>query len=270
MFFDDIGAILIPAALLGGLGLIFGIILAYASKKFEVARDSRIDAVREVLPGANCGACGKSGCDDFACAVVSGDASVTGCPVGREAVAAKIAEIMGLKGETTGVKVARVMCRGTKDKARKKFEYKGIEDCASAHILYGGDQACSFGCVGLGNCVRVCPFDAIAIENGVAIVDEKKCTSCGLCVKACPKGIIRMVPESSKVTVYCSSHDKGNVTKKNCDVGCIGCKKCSKACPIDAIYFENGLAVIDTDKCDNCGECIKVCPQGTILESFTF
>lgn len=265
----DIKDILIPAALLGGLGLIFGIVLAYASKKFQVSRDPRIDAVREALPGANCGACGRSGCDDFACAVVSGEAKTNGCPVGKEAVAAKIAEIMCSDDESNDIEVARVMCKGTKDKARKKFEYKGIEDCESAHVLYGGDQACSYGCVGLGNCVRACQFDAIDIIDGIAVINEEKCTSCGLCVKACPKDIIKMVPVGSKVTVYCSSFDKGSVTKKNCDVGCISCKKCSKACPIDAIYFDNGLAVIDTDKCDNCGECIKVCPQGTILESFT-
>lgn len=256
--------ILIPSILLGGLGLIFGVLLAYASKKFSVKHDERIETVRAELPGANCGACGKSGCDGFAEALVKGEVKVDGCPVGGAAVAAKLGEIMGVETNPQVDKVARVMCSGSNAKAKKKYDYSGIEDCASANVLYGGDQSCSFGCLGLGSCVKACQFGAIVIENGLAGIVESKCTGCRKCVSACPKHIIKMVPAASGVTVYCSSLDKGAVVRKNCTVGCIGCKKCSKVCPENAIYYEGTLAIIDPELCNNCGQCIKECPTGAI------
>jgi electron transport complex protein RnfB len=256
--------IFMPVAVVGGLGLVFGLGLAYASKKFEVKVDETVARIREVLPGANCGACGQAGCDEFAECVAAGDCKVNGCPVGGQEVADKIAEILGVESEGVVPQTARVMCRGSRSVSRMKFEYDGIEDCAAAASLYGGPNACSYGCVGMGNCVRACAFDAIVIVDGLARIAESKCTACGKCVAACPKRIIDIVPRSSEYTVTCSSLDRGNIVRKNCDVGCIGCGRCVRVCPKSAITMDGTLAKIDPYKCDNCGECIKVCPTNAI------
>lgn len=254
----------IPVLIVSGLGLLFGLGLAFASKKFEVKVDERVAKVREVLPGANCGACGQTGCDAFAECLVEGTCSVNGCPVGGAEVVQKLSEILGIEAEEVECKTARVMCAGTYDNCKQKFSYYGIEDCAAAAALYGGPSACSYGCLGLGNCVRACPFNAIVIENGLARIIQSKCTACGKCVSACPKGIIELVPQSSEYTVRCSSLDKGNIVRKNCQVGCIGCRKCSKVCPVDAIKFKGTLAKIDPEVCVNCGACMKECPTNAI------
>lgn len=256
--------LLIPASIISGLGLMFGVGLAYASKKFEVKVDERISKVRELLPGANCGACGQTGCDGYAECVVEGKCPVNGCPVGGSDLARKLGELLGVDAGDIEARVARVMCAGTYDKCKTKFNYAGIEDCNAAAALYGGPSSCSYGCVGLGNCVRACPFGAIVIENGVARVLEHKCAACTKCVAACPKKIIEMVPKNNEYSVRCSSLDKGAVVRKNCDVGCIGCTKCVKACPKNAIAMNGSLAKINPKLCENCGECIKVCPTGSI------
>ncbi len=256
--------ILLPVLIIGGLGLIFGFGLAYASKKFEVKVDERVSQVREALPGANCAGCGYTGCDAFAEAVVAGKAEVNGCPVGGAKVAEEIARIMGKPVGNFEARVARVMCGGSHDKCRSKYTYSGIEDCAAAAALYGGPSACTYGCVGMGNCVRACAFDAIVIEDGLAKVIATKCTGCTKCVAACPKGIIEMVPITSEYTVRCSSLDSGKVVRQNCDVGCIGCGRCAKVCQYNAIKIENMLARIDPELCQNCGECAKVCPTKAI------
>jgi len=262
--------ILIPSILLGGLGLVFGILLAYTSKKLSVKHDARIESIRAQLPGVNCGACGKSGCDGFAEALVKGEAKVGDCKVCGAEASLMICQILGVEISPQTQKVARVMCSGSNAISKKKFEYAGIEDCAAAAALFGGDQACSYGCLGLGSCVKACKFGAIVIKNGLAGVIESECTGCMQCISACPKNIIRMVPASSGVTVYCSSLDKGAVVRQNCEVGCIGCKKCSKVCPENAISFEGTLAVIDPVKCNNCGQCINECPTGAISSSLRF
>jgi len=256
--------ILVPASIISGMGLVFGLGLAFASKKFEVKVDERIAAVREVLPGANCGACGQTGCDGFAEAVVKGICKANGCPVGGNAVAKKIGEILGVDAGEVKPMVARVMCAGTHDKCKEKFSYSGIIDCTAAASLFGGPLSCTHGCLGLGTCVKACAFGAISIENGVAIVDESKCTACTKCVAACPKHIIDIVPLSAQYAVRCSSLDKGAVVRKICDVGCIGCTRCVKACPRNAITMNGTLAKINPEMCDNCGACIKVCPSGSI------
>ncbi|HHW00818.1 MAG TPA: RnfABCDGE type electron transport complex subunit B [Clostridiaceae bacterium] len=256
--------ILLPVFIIGGLGLIFGFGLAYASKKFEVKVDERVSLIRDVLPGANCAACGQTGCDAFAEAVVAGVAEVNGCPVGGAAVAEKVANIMGKSAEKFEAKVARVMCGGSSKTCRSKYSYSGIEDCAAAASLYGGPSSCTYGCVGMGNCVRACPFGAIVIEDGLAKVIATKCTGCTKCVAACPKKIIEMVPVTSEYTVRCSSFDSGKVVRQNCDVGCIGCGRCAKVCPHNAIKMENNLAKINPALCQNCGECAKVCPTKAI------
>jgi electron transport complex protein RnfB len=259
-----INEIVAPVLSLGGLGLAFGSLLAYASKKFAVEVDERVPKVTEALPGANCGGCGYAGCGAFAVAVVEGRAPVDGCPVGGAACASAVAEIMGVTVEQSERKVARVLCHGTKDKAREKYEYYGIEDCVAASKLGGGGKSCAYGCTGLGTCVKVCQFDAIKIENGVAVVDAEKCTACGKCVSACPKNIIELVPESQATWVMCKSKDKGKDVKEHCDVGCIGCKICEKTCKFDAVHVIDNIAIIDYDKCVNCSQCVMKCPKKII------
>jgi len=256
--------ILIPASIIGGMGLIFGTGLAFASKKFAVKVDERVVLVRDALPGANCGACGQTGCDAFAESLVEGTSKINGCPVGGELLVTNLAKIMGMEAETLEAKTARVMCRGNTQISKSKFAYLGIQDCTAAAALYGGPLACTYGCVGLGNCERACPFGAITVENGLARVNESLCTACEKCISACPKHIIDMVPRHVEYAVNCSSLDKGNIVRKNCQVGCIGCGKCSKVCPEGAIKLNGTLAKIDTELCKNCGECIKVCPTNAI------
>ena len=258
--------LLIPVAVISGLGLVFGVCLAYASKKFEVKIDERVAQVREALPGANCGACGQTGCDGFAEGVVAGNCTINGCPVGGAQVAAKLSEIMGVEAGDMEAKTARVMCAGTDSKCGSKFAYSGVKSCTAAASLHGGPSACSYGCLGMGDCDNVCDFGAIVIENGIARIIESLCTSCGKCVTSCPKKIIKMVPKSSEHTVFCSSLDKGPVVRKNCSAGCIGCTKCTKVCPQNAITMKGALAVIDPELCNNCGECVKSCPTGSIVK----
>ncbi|SES65675.1 RnfABCDGE type electron transport complex subunit B [Anaerobranca gottschalkii] len=259
---------IIPILVIGGIGVVFGTMLAIASVIFAVEVDPRVDAINEILPGANCGACGYPGCGGFAEAVVGGKAPITGCPVGRQKTADKIAEIMGIeaKSSTQDTKmVARVICNGTSEVAKEKFIYDGVKDCVSAMLIDGGSKACKYGCLGLATCVRECPFDAITMgENGIPVIDEEICTSCQKCVIACPKDVIRMVPQGSQVHVLCNSIDKGASTMKVCKVGCIGCRKCAKVCPEQCITVENNLAVIDNFKCTACEKCIGECPTNAI------
>ncbi|NLK68723.1 MAG: RnfABCDGE type electron transport complex subunit B [Clostridiaceae bacterium] len=257
--------VLIPVAIVSGLGLIFGIILSYVSVKYEVKADERIEAVRDVLPGANCGACGYSGCDGYAQAVVDG-ASITLCPVGGAGLVDSLSEIMGTGGKASEKMVARVMCNGTWDKVTIKFDYDGILDCRSVSTMAGGPSSCVYGCVGMGCCEKVCAFDAIVVENGLAKVIESKCTGCEKCVAECPKDIIKMVPARSQYAVVCSNEEKGAVARKNCKVACIACRRCVKECPQQAISIVNMRAIIDTSKCDNCGKCVEVCPTNAILK----
>ncbi len=259
--------LLIPISVISGLGLAFGLGLSYASKVFEVKVDERIGKVREMLPGANCGACGFSGCDGLAEAIVNEGAPASRCPVGGVATANAISDYMGVDEGAVDVKVARVICQGTCANVETKYDYSGIEDCNAANALSAGMSACSYGCLGLGSCARACPFDAITIEEGVARINTDKCTGCSNCVAQCPKGIIKMIPVLSGYTVVCANHDKGVIARKNCKVGCIACQKCARVCPSSAITVSDNLAVIDPEKCTNCGECVTVCPQKCITNS---
>lgn len=263
-----LNSVIWPVVTLGGLAILFGIVLAFASKKFAVAVNPKTAEVREVLPGANCGGCGFAGCDALADAISSGKAAVTACPVGGSELAEKLAQIMGVTADTTEKKVARVLCGGDCNNAKEKYEYQGIEDCKAAEALAGGSKSCRYGCTGLGTCVKACPFDAIHVVNGVAVVDEEKCTACAKCVAVCPKNIIELVPVSNEVRVLCKNQEKGKDVMQSCKVGCIACQKCVKVCKFDAIVFENNLARIDYSKCTNCMMCAEACPTKTIYANF--
>ncbi|HEX2944470.1 MAG TPA: RnfABCDGE type electron transport complex subunit B [Clostridia bacterium] len=258
------GDIIAAVLVISGLGLIFGIGLSYASKVFAVKVDERTVRIREVLPGANCGGCGFAGCDSYADAVVTNGAETNCCPVGGSEVAGKVAAIMGVEAEGVKRAAARVLCNGRCSVSREKYEYHGIDSCTAAAQLYGGHKACAYGCLGHGDCVKACPFEAIDITGGIARVIEDRCKACGKCLAACPKKLIEIIPKDKKYSVMCRSRDKGPVTKSNCEVGCIGCTKCVKACGYSAISMEGALARIDYDLCTNCGECTKVCPTMAI------
>lgn len=261
----DTQAIIFAICSIGGLGIVFGAILGYASKIFAVEEDPRIGQVTECLPGANCGGCGYPGCGGLAAAIVEGKAPVNACAVGGAAAAAKIADVMGVVAEETEPMVAFVKCGGTCEKAQNKYEYDGIDDCVMASQLAGNSsKACAFGCMGLGSCVKACKFGAIKIENGVAVVDPDVCVACGKCVSTCPKHIIDLVPKKKKVKVQCSSKDMGKAVMSVCSAGCIGCKICEKTCKFDAIHVIDNIAVIDYDKCKNCGMCANKCPKKVI------
>jgi len=247
------------------MGLVFGALLAVAAKIFAVEKDERIPRITDVLPGANCGGCGFAGCAAYAEAICKGEAAVNCCPVGGNATAEKIAAIMGIEAAETEKMVAFVKCVGKTSVAENRYINEGNLDCHTAHRLGGGMKACSFGCLGFGSCVQKCQFDAIKIEDGVAVVDPDKCTNCGACIKECPRSVIESIPYSAKGRVACASKDKGKAVMSVCKVGCIGCGLCAKICESGAIIIENNLPIIDASKCIGCGKCKEKCPRGALL-----
>lgn len=258
--------ILIPIAAMASLGLMFGIGLAYALKVFGVKIDEKVMKILSMLPGTNCGACGKAGCSGFAEALASGEADPTGCAVSNDQARKSIAKYLGLEATGKVKKVARLLCNGG-TRSKDKYTYIGISNCKAASLVFGGYKACSFGCLGLGDCIDVCPFGAIRMgDYGLPVVDESKCTACGKCLKTCPKNLFELVPVSVKYYVKCSSKDPGGITARNCKAGCIACTKCVKACPNGALKVENNLSRIDAQKCKNIGECLEVCPTGVIVK----
>lgn len=264
--------ILITVLMLGLLGAVSAVILYFVAQKFKVFEDPRIDDVEAVLPAANCGGCGFAGCRAFADACVKAD-TLDGmlCPVGGNAVMAQVASALGQEAILTDPKIAVVRCNGTCEHRPRMNEYDGATSCAVAANLYGGETNCSYGCLGLGDCAVSCDFDALHMdpETGLPVVDEDKCTSCGACVKACPKLIIELRkkgPKSKRIYVNCVNKDKGAVNKKACAVACISCSKCQKECPHDAITIEHNLAYIDDVKCRLCRKCVVVCPTSAIVE----
>ena len=269
--------ILYAIGILGGLGLIFGAVLAIASKVFYVETDPRLDKLNECLPGANCGGCGYAGCGGYAEAVLKGEAPIGKCASGGNECAQEMAAIMGVEAAEVTRKVALVRCSGEKsyDKdgnltkgARVKAEYEGFHDCLAASKVGGnGPLSCKFGCLGYGSCVKVCKYGAISVVNGVARVDEDLCVGCMACANACPRNLIIPVEPPRNVVIACASLAKGAVTTKGCTVGCIGCSLCKKICPNGAITIEKNLARIDYSKCDNCGLCATVCPKHLIKDS---
>ena len=257
--------IIIAAAVVGILGILIGIFLGIASEKFKVEVDEKEILVRNELPGNNCGGCGYAGCDALAKAIAAGQAEVGACPVGGASTAEKIGAIMGVAGGTAEKKVAFVKCKGTCDKTKVQYNYYGVDDCKKVSVVPGaGEKACTYGCMGYGSCVKACAFDAIHVVDGVAVVDKEQCVACGKCVSSCPNHLIELVPYKAGHLVQCSSHAKGKDVKSVCESGCIGCTLCTKQCEFDAIHMEDNLAVIDYEKCTNCGKCAEKCPVKVI------
>ena len=219
----SVTGIIMAAVIVGGTGLFIGVFLGIAGKKFAVEVDEREEAIMGVLPGNNCGGCGYAGCSGLAAAIVKGEAEVGACPVGGAPVAAKIGEIMGQEAGEQVRQVAFVKCAGTCEKAKQDYEYHGINDCVMVNMMQnGGPKSCNYGCLGEGSCVKACPFDAVHIVDGIAVVDKEACKACGKCIAACPKHLIELVPYEQKHLVQCSSKDKGKDVMKACSVGCIG------------------------------------------------
>ncbi|MDR0972028.1 MAG: RnfABCDGE type electron transport complex subunit B [Bacteroidales bacterium] len=253
-------------------GVIAAVILFFVAKKFNVIEDPRIDVVCEILPGANCGGCGFAGCRALAEKIVN-DNSLDNlfCPVGGKDIMQQVASYMNLEAEETQPKVAVVRCFGGKENTKQRVRYEGVRDCLYADMTFSSEGGCPNACLALGSCVKVCPFDAIRMDETTSLpkIDEDKCVACGICEKTCPRKVIEIRNKgikNRKVFVGCVNKEKGALAKKNCEVSCIGCGKCQKACSFDAIVVENNLAYIDYNKCKLCRKCVNECPTGAIKE----
>ena len=256
--------ILLPVIIVGIIGLIAGVGLSLASKFMAVPVDEKQEKIREALPGANCGACGFSGCDGYAAAVAAGEASPDKCAPGGAAAAAALAEILGVE-VVNEPKIAFIACKGTRENTKLKYAYSGMQSCAAAAALQSGPLECSFGCLGFGDCAAVCPFGAITLENGRPAVCGDICVGCGKCVSVCPKALISVLPKSAEVRVACSNKEKGAPVVKNCSVSCIACKMCERTCESGAVKVIDNLAVIDRSLCTGCGKCKAACKRGVII-----
>ena len=250
---------------LGGIGLIFGLGLAFLGEKLKVRVDPLEEKILQVLPGSNCGACGFAGCAGYASACAKGKVDIGKCSLGGVAVAHKISEILGRELEVKESKLVVVTCQGGKDTCIDKFIYEGVEDCNAANLVSGGHRECDQACLGFGTCMNACLFGAISMEKGLPVINEEKCVGCGNCVIACPKGIIVLIPKRQQVYIACRSEDKRKRVREICKKGCIGCGICVKVCPKEAISIKDNLARIDYDKCNNCGICVEKCPTKSIL-----
>lgn len=255
--------ILIPVVIVAVIAAVCGVALSVLSHVFSVPVDEKQEKVREALPGANCGACGYSGCDGYAEAIAKGEASPDKCAPGGKSTAEALSEILGVEIDVKEI-AAFVGCRGENGVCNKRFDYVGIRTCAAAVGMFGGEGACPSSCIGFGDCVSVCSASAVKICNGVAVINPSLCGGCGVCADTCPKKLISMAEKKLSAKVLCSNTQKGGVARKNCTAACIGCKKCEKVCEQNAVKVENNLAVIDSALCNGCGTCAEQCPQKCI------
>jgi RnfABCDGE-type electron transport complex B subunit len=251
--------ILIAIISVTAIGSICGVILSVASKLMYVKVNERVVKLQEILPGANCGACGYPGCSGYAAALADGKAELNLCTPGGTGVLSKISEILGVEAGSIDRKIAVVACGGDNNVRRKKMEYKGIQSCQAAKPVFSGENACAFGCLGYGDCQIACPSNAICINDGLARVITDLCTGCGLCVKACPNKLISVQGVKTHILVICNNIEKGSTTRKKCKNGCIGCGKCCRECASKAISLTENIAKIDYEKCTKCGHCVEVC-----------
>jgi electron transport complex protein RnfB len=254
------------------IGLIAAIVLYFVAQRFKVYEDPRIDLVESELAGANCGGCGYAGCRNFAEILVKAN-NLDGlyCPVGGNDTMARIAKVLGREAIAKEPRMAVLRCQGTCEYRPRTNKYDGTASCVIASALYSGETGCNYGCHGFGDCVLACSFDALHIDSqtGLPVVDDQKCTSCGACVKACPRNLFELRKRwkgDKKIYIACRNEDKGGVAKKNCAVACIGCSKCFNVCPYEAIVMNNNLAFIDSDKCKLCRKCVTECPTNAIIE----
>lgn len=255
-------SIFLATIIVSTIGIVLGVGLAIASIVMAVPIDEKAEAINEVLPGANCGACGFSGCAGYADALSKGKTTDTAlCAPGGNDVVEQIATVLGVAAGNIVPKSAVVMCHGTKANCDTILNYVGVQTCKSAAQLFEGPKACNYGCLGFGDCAHACPYDAINLCDGIAVVNPLACRACKVCINTCPKNLIELVPlYETKAAVFCKNKNRGALTRKECKVGCIGCTKCVKACEFDAITIENNVAHVDPEKCTGCGICIEGCP----------
>lgn len=259
-------SIFIATGIGAALSLGLGLILVIASQVFALPVDEKLEEIRSALPGANCGACGYSGCDAYAISLREGkETNVALCPVGGEETAVELAEILGLEPPRFIPQTAYVFCQGTEKNTTKRYHYSGIISCFAAMDLFSGPNSCTYGCIGFGDCVSACPYGALSLSEGIAFVNSSSCRACGLCVSTCPKNLIEIIPRHyNAYTVSCKNKWPGAQTRKNCKAGCIGCGRCARACPSNAITMDGPLAVIDQYLCTHCNQCLEVCPTHAI------
>lgn len=255
---------------LGGLGIVFGVFLGIAAKKFAVKTDPRVEKISGLLPGANCGGCGQAGCHTFAELINNGKVSVNSCVALEEKEAHEIAGILGIEASKKAAEAAAVHCCGGKKEARiKSASYNGLQDCRASILVGNSPKACDYGCIGFGDCVRACPFGAVSMdENDLPVIDINKCTGCGKCVTACPRNIISLIPHNTKIYLGCSSRDKGKAVKEVCAVGCIGCMICAKPAitPSGVIQMKGNLPSIDYEKGEDISPAAAKCPTHSYKE----
>lgn len=252
---------------LGGLGFFLSTILAIAYAKLAIKVSLKEKQILDALPGLNCGACGFAGCEGYAASLAKGGTEIGLCPVGGAELVNKLSEFLGVEAKEVEPKVTVIRCSGGENNTEERLNYVGLQSCIGARLVAGGPKSCLYGCLGFGDCVLVCKFDAIRMgDDGLPLINDKLCTGCGMCVDACPQNIIELIPKVEKVYVKCSSPESARLTKLHCKVGCIGCKLCEKNCPYDAIKVEDGVARINFEFCENCGICVHKCPTGAIFD----
>ncbi len=256
--------ILLAVLVMLGVALLAFVLLAVLSHWFAIEENPLQKQVRQMLPGINCGACGYTGCDDYAAALAQGEAKPNLCVPGAQALADQLSEFLGVSSEPFKDVVAFVACNGHSGATARKADYEGVATCQAASMVFGGDNSCRFGCLGYGDCANACPNDAICMEDGIARVNTARCVGCGLCVGKCPKSLISMVSQHTTTVVMCRNRDTGAIARKACRNACIACRKCEKTCPHDAIKVIDNLAVIDYAKCTFCGACVSECPTGCL------
>ena len=259
-------SILLAIIVVSGIGALCAGVLSVVSKIMAVKEDARFAKIQAILPGANCGACGFPGCDGYATALLEESTKTNLCLLGGKKVAENLCIALDMPFESVQKQFAVVHCWGDMEANKRKMEYQGIHNCRAAKLLYGGSGMCTFGCLGMGDCIAVCPKQALHRGNGIICIDPQSCIGCGLCTKTCPNDLISLIPQKATVFVACSNTEKGALVREKCSHGCIACKKCEKECPVQAIRVENNLARIDYKKCTGCGHCVEVCPTRCIKQ----